>query len=270
MHKVAETAIDVAARLRLWDAVALFIMSGKAGTVISSTGHADGESHSAAVATAPKLVKVAAAAAALVDAAGAGRTSVVANLLLEADGTVLAHQISPPPPPLQSSSSSSTAATPSFPITPLHSILTMSRDLQDNVANISSNLTLSLRKLSRTQYANSLQLIVTIYPGSSAASILHSGESLLMCACASGQVDIAKELIVKAAPVFMCDRCHGTLDNLQSSLNIPQGWMDCTTLGCCISQLALCCIVAAVRFDLFFVCLEPLFSPAYLLQQQTQ
>jgi hypothetical protein len=173
----AETVIDLAMRLRLWDVAALFIMSGKAGTVISSAlvdGGAGGSATLAAAAATPSaaaaLARVAAAAAALIDAASAGRASVVADMLLQADGDVLAHQISPPSTSASSSSttelsssssslSSSSAAEaalptlpPSPPVTPLHSIFTMTLDLQDNVANISSNLTSAMRKLSRTQH----------------------------------------------------------------------------------------------------------------------
>jgi hypothetical protein len=140
---LGETAVDVGARLRLWDAVALFISSGKAGAVISTSRRDDGhqEPAAASASAAAVLAKVAAAAAALVDAASAGRAGVVSELLLKADGAVLAHQLAAtaaPPAPL-----------PPPAITPLHAVLTMSRDLSDNVANVASSLSAALLKLSR-------------------------------------------------------------------------------------------------------------------------
>jgi hypothetical protein len=132
---MSENAIDVAMRLRLWDAVALFISSGKAGSLIISnnsiTGHEEKE---AAAVTAQ--AKVAAAAAAIVENASAGRSSIVAELLLRANADVLSHQIS----------------TSSIPITPIHCIMTMGADLHDNIANLSSNFLSAISKLTRTPH----------------------------------------------------------------------------------------------------------------------
>jgi hypothetical protein len=131
-----ETAIDLATRLRLWDAAALFISSGKAGAVVSSADNDGGDVGSAATATstAAAKAKVAAAATELIDAASAGRVSVVAELLLMANGAILAHQ---------------TTAPGVAPITPIHAILTMSHALRDNISNITSLLSSAILKLSR-------------------------------------------------------------------------------------------------------------------------
>jgi hypothetical protein len=98
VHVVGETAIDVAVRLRLWDAAALFIMSGKAGAIINNAREDDEAGQPAPTAASPSsasiLAKVAAAAADLIDAACAGRTSIVVDLLRQADGDVLVSIIS--------------------------------------------------------------------------------------------------------------------------------------------------------------------------------
>ncbi len=134
---MSENAIDVAMRLRLWNAVALFISSGKAGSLINSNSSITSKEEKEASADKPSAAaaraKVAAAAAMIIENAGAGRGSIVADLLLRADGAVLSHQIS----------------ASAIPITPIHCILTMGADLNDNIANLSSNLLAAISKLTR-------------------------------------------------------------------------------------------------------------------------
>jgi hypothetical protein len=138
VQHASENAIDFAMRLRLWEAVALFISSGKAGSLIISNSSITGDEEREAAAQKPSAVaaqaKVAAAAAAIVENASAGRSSIVAELLLRANADVLSHQIS----------------ASSIPITPIYCIMTMGADLHDNIANLSSNLLSAISKLTRT------------------------------------------------------------------------------------------------------------------------
>ena len=140
VQHMSENAIDVAMRLRLWDAVALFITSGKAGSLIINNSSITGDEEKEAAAQKPSAAaaqaKVAAAAAAIVENASAGRSSIVAELLLRANADVLSHQIS----------------ASSMPITPIHCIMTMGADLHDNIANMSSHLLSAISKLTRTSH----------------------------------------------------------------------------------------------------------------------
>lgn len=143
VHQLGETAIDLAMRLRLWDVAALFISSGKAGTVISAIHDEDNAkgTTAAATSTATAQAKTAAGAAELIDAASAGRVDIVTELLLNADGAVLSHQMA-----------ASISASSRFHslITPIHAILAMSQALRENISNISSILLSALVKISRT------------------------------------------------------------------------------------------------------------------------
>jgi hypothetical protein len=185
----------------------MFISAGKGAAAIN-----DGDSNDASKSAA--AAKAAAAAEAIIQAVNAGRTVEVAQLLQRISGDALVHQIT-----LEPSSQSLHPHMPSrcSPATPLGAVLTMTGDLLDNVADLSSHLTAAIRNLSRApQNPFRNTEIMTSSAGAGAARVLCSGESTLMCSCASRHLASSQALIMKGVPVFARDRSCEQPQTIQS------------------------------------------------------